>query len=458
MGRYLAWLAAERELAFATYDDAWRWSVDDPGAFWQSVWDHFDVRSATAPGPALADARMPGARWFPGATLNYAEHVLRDAGTSPATDPVVLARSQTRGPVDLTADRAARRRSARCRAGLRPARACGAATGSPPSCPNIPETLVAFLATASLGAIWSSCAPEFGTRAVVDRFAQIEPTVLLAVDGYRYGDKAIDRAAEVGEIRAALPSLRATCVVPYLDRRRGRRDATRPSRGPTLLADAGAARVRRRSRSTTRCTCSTRRAPPGCPSRSSTVTAASSLEHLKTLALHPDLGPGDRFFWFTTTGWMMWNYLVVRACWSARRSCCSTATRPSRTSARCGGWPPRRGRPTSGRRRPFLHGLPEGRAAPGRDRTSTCRRCAASGSTGAPLPADGFRWVSRRGRRTRSRSAPFSGGTDLCTGVRRRRRRWCRCGRARSAAGCWARRVEAFDEAGRPVIGRRASW
>ena len=156
---------------------------------------------------------MPGARWFPGATLNYAEHALAAAATSPA-DVAVIGRSQTRDRVELTwaelADQVAR-----CRAGLV---RLGVGRGDRVAAylPNIPETLVAFLASASLGAIWASCPPEFGVRSVVDRFVQIEPAVLLTVDGYRYGDTAIDRRREADEIRRALPSLRAHVTVAYL--------------------------------------------------------------------------------------------------------------------------------------------------------------------------------------------------------------------------------------------------
>ncbi|HEY6570697.1 MAG TPA: AMP-binding protein, partial [Candidatus Limnocylindrales bacterium] len=213
MGRYLDWLAAERGIDLATYDDAWRWSVDEPGAFWQSIWDHFGVRSATPLGPALADARMPGARWFPDAKLNYAERALALPGRA-ADDVVILGRSQTRDPRDLTAAEL-RDAVARCRAGLI---RFGVRRGDRVAAflPNVPEAVIGLLATASLGAIWSSCAPEFGTKAVVDRLAQIEPVVLLTIDGYRYGDRDIDRSNAIADIRAALPTLRATVVVPYL--------------------------------------------------------------------------------------------------------------------------------------------------------------------------------------------------------------------------------------------------
>src|SRR5689334_206536 len=202
IGHYLTWLRTERGLDFADYAALWQWSVTELAAFWRSIWDYFDVQAHRPPREVLADASMPGARWFPGATLNYAEHVLRMPGLAD-DDPVVLAYSQTREPVTLTA-RQLRDQVRRVAAGLR---RLGVGPGDRVAAyaPNIPETYVLMLATASLGAVFSSCAPEFGSRSVIDRWTQIEPKVLVAVDGYRYGDKPVDRRAEVAEIRAALP-------------------------------------------------------------------------------------------------------------------------------------------------------------------------------------------------------------------------------------------------------------
>src|SRR5918999_169683 len=213
IGAYLDWLWRERGIRFADYDDLLRWSVSDLDAFWSSVWDYFEVSSETHAGRALAEDVMPGARWFPAAHVNWAEHCLRLAGRL-GTDTVIVARSQTRDRMALTADEL-RSEVARVRAGLQ---RLGVGRGDRVAAylTNVPEAVIALLATASLGAVWSSCAPEFGTRSVVDRFSQIEPKVLLTVDGYRYGDRAVNRADEVAAIREALPSLVATVLLPYL--------------------------------------------------------------------------------------------------------------------------------------------------------------------------------------------------------------------------------------------------
>jgi acetoacetyl-CoA synthetase len=190
VGAYLKWLERQRGLAFDDYDALLRWSIDDLDGFWRSVWDYFAVRSATDPGPALADERMPGASWFPDARLNWAEHCLRLAGRAD-DDVVIVARSQTRERRAMTAAQL-RNEVGRVRAGLL---RLGVRRGDRVAAylPNVPEATVGLLATASIGAIWSSCAPEFGTRSVVDRWSQIEPAVLLAIDGYRYGAREIDR-------------------------------------------------------------------------------------------------------------------------------------------------------------------------------------------------------------------------------------------------------------------------
>ena len=211
IGRYLTWLERQRGLSFPGFDDLWRWSVDDLPAFWSSIWDFFEVRSAAPYTTVLASETMPGATWFPDARLNFAEHMV--GGDDDTERAAIVSHSQTRDPVELTFGEL-RAQVARARAGLM---RLGVGPGDRVVAymPNIPETLVAFVATASLGAVWASCAPELGARSVVDRLVQLEPDVLLAVDGYGFRDRSIDRRAELATIRAALPTLRHVVHVPY---------------------------------------------------------------------------------------------------------------------------------------------------------------------------------------------------------------------------------------------------
>ena len=289
---------------FDSYEEMWRWSVDDLESFWSAVWTFFDVPSDGDPSPALATDAMPGADWFPGVRLNYAEAMLRMPERDD-DDVVVIARSQSRDEVRVTAaelrDQVARARAGLVRFGVGPGDRVAAYA------PNIPETLVLMLATASLGAVFSSCAPEFGVQSVIDRWQQIEPKLLLAVDGYRYGDKAIDRRAEVEAIRARLQSVHTVVWLPYLDEHAIYVDGAKT--WADLLSEPASLEFERVpfdaplyvlfSSGTT-----------GLPKPIVHGHGGITVEHLKVLGLQSDLGPADRFFWFSTTGWMMWNYLA----------------------------------------------------------------------------------------------------------------------------------------------------
>src|ERR687896_337034 len=277
-----------RARGFSDYHELWRWSVQDLEGFWGALWEWFEIGAPYE--RVLASRSMPGAEWFPGAELSYAERLFRAA--SPGETAIFHA-SESQPLAELSWDELADQ-VARCAAGLR---RLGVTRGDRVAAymPNVPETVVAFLACASIGAVWSSCAPEFGTPTVVDRFKQIEPKVLIATEGYRYGGRDFDRRPRVREIEAAIPSLEHSVLVP--------------SGWEGLLAEPAELSFERvafdhplwvlYSSGTT-----------GLPKAIVQGQGGILLEHLKKANLHSDLGPDDRFFWFTTTGWMMWNFLV----------------------------------------------------------------------------------------------------------------------------------------------------
>ncbi|MGH3657128.1 MAG: acetoacetate--CoA ligase [Micromonosporaceae bacterium] len=438
VGDYLRWLAEHRGVRAADYAALWQWSVDDLPGFWSSIWDYFDVIGHT-PATEVVSGAMPHARWFTGATLNYAEHMLRMPGAGDDT-VMVIGESQTRDRVELSADDL-RDQVGRARTGLR---RLGIGKGDRVAAylPNIPETLILMLATASLGAVFSSCAPEFGTRSVRDRWQQIEPKLLVAVDGYRYGSKPISRLDEVAEIRASLPSVEHVVGLSYLGERVP--DAL-PWEG--LLADPGPLEFAPvpfdhplyvlYSSGTT-----------GLPKPIVHGHGGILLEHLKALALQMDLGPGDRFFWFTTTGWMMWNYLVSGlAAGSAVVMVDGDPAKPDLAALwRLAG---EIGVTYFGTSAPYLLACRKAGVVPSESADLSALR--GVGSTGAPLPPEGFRWVYETVRPDLPLMS-FSGGTDLCTGF---------VGGApllpvyagEISGRCLGAKVEAYSAEGKPVLG-----
>ncbi|GAA1262626.1 acetoacetate--CoA ligase [Pseudonocardia aurantiaca] len=403
IGQFLDRLERERGLRFVGYDELHRWSVDDPDGFWSAVWEHFGVRAHTLHTRVLGNREMPGAEWFPGATLNYAEHAV---GRPEDGDEVaVLAYSQTRDRVELTWGRL-REQVARARAGL-VRLGVGRGDRVVAYLPNIPETLVAFLATASLGAIWASCAPEFGARSVVDRFGQVEPTVLLAVAGYGYGTKDVDRREQVAEIRAGLPTVRYVVHVPY-----GGDAVPDAVAWADLLAEPGELAFD-----------PVPFAHPLCVLFSSGTTGKPKaivhghggilLEHYKNHALSWDLGPGDRILWFSTTAWMMWNALVSALL--VRASIVMIDGNPVHPDLRWQWELAAETRTTlMGASPGYLMACRRGGLEPTRE--FDLSRLRQIGAAGSPLPPEGYRWVAEQ-------FGPHvllnvgSGGTDVCSGI-----------------------------------------
>jgi acetoacetyl-CoA synthetase len=404
---YTRWLEQTCGLDLPDYASLWNWSTTDLEGFWASIWERFDV-AASAPYERVIGSRaMPGAEWFPGARLNYAEHVLR-AGN----DNTVAIRhaSELRPLAEMTRGEL-RDEVVRLAGGLR---SLGVGRGDRVAAylPNIPEAVAALLACASIGAIWSSCSPDFGARSVIDRFAQIEPRVLLAVDGYRYGGTSFDRTGVLEELLQELPTVEHTVVLGYLDPDPALAGLRNVRSWDDLRAMGDGAQLQ------------FEQLPSGHPLwvlYSSGTTGLPKaivhghggilLETLKTMHLHLDLHPDDRFFWFTTTGWMMWNFLVgglttgasillydgnpgtpdLGVLWdlaeAAGTTCFGTSAAYISSCQKAGL------RPWEGRDLSALRSV---------------------GSTGSPLSSEGFAWVYEAlGADVWLFST--SGGTDVCT-------------------------------------------
>jgi acetoacetyl-CoA synthetase len=402
------WLRGQRGVQLADYDELWRFSVEDPAGFWGGVAEFLGMRWHEPPQSVLDGAPMPGTKWFPGSTLNYAEHALSPgvAGATKADDELAVLYRREDG-VD------GRLTYGELRAQVAAARAALAELGVGKGdrvvalAPNCPQTLVAFLAAASLGAIWSSCSPDFGVRAVADRFTQIEPKVFLAVNGYVYNGRSFDVRPTVDQLRGEIPSLAATVLVQYagdgamagtldwdalLDKHSGAELAFEPvpfDHPLWVLYSSGTT---------------------GLPKGIVHGHGGIVVEHLKALALQSDLGPGDRFFWFTTTGWMMWNFLIG-------------GLLVGTTIVLFDGSP---GHPDLGTlwrladeqkityfgtSAPFIQSCLKAHLEPAARYDLSSLR--AIGSTGSPLSVEGFRWIADEiGGHVQICSV--SGGTDLC--------------------------------------------
>jgi acetoacetyl-CoA synthetase len=406
IGRYVEWLRVERGLDVPGYDELWRWSVTDLDGFWGSIWDYFGIRAHAPYERVLGSRGMPGADWFPGARLNYAEHMVGREEEGGAV--AVVARSQSREPRELTfgdlREQLARARAGLVRLGVGPGDRVVAYL------PNIPETLVAFLASASLGAIWATCPPEFGVRSVLDRLGQLEPTVLLAVAGYRFGDRLVDRREQVAAIREGLPSLKAVVHVAYAG---GDEDALPDACSwDDLVGEPGPLEFEPLpfahplyvlfSSGTT-----------GLPKAIVHGHGGILLEHLKNHGLSWDLRPGDRLQWFTTTAWMMWNALVSTLL--VRASIVMIDGNPAYPDLAFQWRLAEEARPTMlGLSPAFVMACRKEGLEPGRAFDLSAIR--ALGVAGSPLALEGFEWLyDQFGPEVFLNLG--SGGTDVCTGI-----------------------------------------
>ncbi|EFF89942.1 acetoacetate-CoA ligase [Streptomyces sp. e14] len=401
---FQAW-AAEHHGAPAEggYPALHRWSVEQLDTFWKAVTEWFDVRFSTPYARVLGDRSMPGAEWFPGARLNYAEHALRAADARP-DEPALLHLDETHEPRPVSWAEL-RRQVGSLAAELR---ALGVRPGDRVSgyLPNVPQAVVALLATAAVGGVWTSCAPDFGARSVLDRFQQVEPVVLFTVDGYRYGGKEHDRRDVVAELRRELPTLRAVVHIPLLGT-----PAPEDALEWSALTSADVAPVFEQvpfdhplwvlySSGTT-----------GLPKAIVQPQGGILVEHLKQLGLHCDLGPRDRFFWYTSTGWMMWNFLVSGLLTGTTIVLYDGSPGHPDTGAQ---WrvAERTGATLFGTSAAYVMACRKAEVHPARDFDLSSVRCVAT--TGSPLPPDGFRWLHDEVGDD-VWIASVSGGTDVCS-------------------------------------------
>ncbi len=438
--RFLRWMEEKKNLRFSSYQELWKWSTEDLEGFWGSLWEYFGIKAHSPYSRVLADRSMPGARWFPGATLNYAEHALARRDQHPA----IISKSELR-PLSTLTFGDLYGQVASVAAALR-SMGVGKGDRVVGYMPNIEETVVAGLAAASIGAIWASCAPEFGERSVIERFQQIGPKVLFATDGYRFGGKDYSRINAVAEICRNVPELKRVVVTPYVEPRPALDQLPNAVLWQDLQTEAPDLVFEPVpfdhplwvlfSSGTT-----------GPPKPIVHGHGGVILEHLKCIELHFDLDRNDRLFWFTTTGWMMWNFVMsgliqgmtiilydgnplypdIGTLWRLAQDARATYY---------------------GASAPFIHACMKDGIRPGRK--FDLSRLKGLASTGAPLSPEGFQWVYENiGPDIHLGS--YCGGTDICTGF---------LGpvpllpvhAGEIQAACLGARAEALDAEGQPVV------
>jgi acetoacetyl-CoA synthetase len=441
MTHYMQWLEREKGLRFETREELWRWSVSQLEDFWASLWEYFKIMAAQPYTTVLQERTMPGARWFPGVLLNYAEHVFRNAVPD---KPAFIFRSERHAMVTVTWQELTQKVGALALA----LRKSGVGKGDRVVAymPNIPETAIAFLACASIGAVWSSCSPDFGMKSVIDRFQQIEPKVLFAIDGYQYAGKTFDRRPIVAELQQALPTLERTVLYPYLSERYDPQGLVNTVAWDEMLAEP--ARLLFEyvpfdhplwvlySSGTT-----------GLPKPIVQGQGGILLEHLKMVSLEKNVTEDDRFFWFTTTGWMMWNLLMGGLLVGATVLLYDGSPAYPDMGA-LWQFAADSGMTIFGTSAGYITACMKAGVEPGRDYDLSKLRTI--GSTGSPLPPEGFQWIYEHVKRDLW-LASVSGGTDVCSAfVGGSVLQPVFAGELQCRA--LGAKVEAFDEQGQPLI------
>lgn len=404
--KFMDWLSEKRGLHFDDYHQLWKWSVDDLEGFWESVWEFFEIISYTPYDVILSQHQMPGVKWFEGSSLNYAEHIFRQY-----TDerPAIIYQSE-HIPLTEMSWRELKYRVASMRAWLQ-SQGIGKGDRVVAYIPNIPEASIAFLAACSLGAIWSSCSPDFGVSSVMDRFSQVEPKILIAANGYYYGGKSYNRMAEVTALTEQLPSLEKVVVIPFLTTKATILplekmllwEETQLRQDALLTFDAvpfGHPIWVLYSSGTT-----------GIPKAITHSHGGVLLEHLKYLVLQNDVKPGERFYWFSTTGWMMWNF--VQGAMLAGATIVLYDGSPGYPDLNVLWEMTEKAKINHfGTSAPFLVASMKKGIAPGEKFDLSGLR--SIGSTGAPLPPEAFDYVYEKIKED-VWLCSMSGGTDVCT-------------------------------------------
>jgi acetoacetyl-CoA synthetase len=436
MTAFIKWLE-KRGRKFDGYEELWSWSVDDLEGFWGSIWKYFEV--AEADYPVLTERKMPGTRWFEGSELNFSEHVF-----SGKRDGIAIVSKVERKPVRTLTWQELQKRVESFACGLK---GMGVCPGDRVAAylPNTPEAVIAFLASASLGAVWSCCSPDFGAPAVLDRFGQVQPKVLIATEGYSYGGKWFDRTEAVSIIAKSLPNLKHVIGIKARTDSHPLPDAVpweemitaKGESEPELVPFDHPLWILYSSGTT------------GLPKPIVHSHGGILLELLKVLSIHNDIRPGDLFFWFTTTGWMMWNYLVGGLLHGSTIVLYSgSPSYPDLDSL----WElvDRTGTAFMGGSAAYFASCAKAGLEP--RSTYSLKKLRGIGSTGSPLSAESFEWVYSAVKED-VWLASVSGGTDVCTGF------VGGCPTLPVHSGeiqcrCLGAKVEAYDENGQSVVGK----
>ncbi|MEM7572343.1 MAG: acetoacetate--CoA ligase [Bacteroidota bacterium] len=419
--QYQRWLAQEKQLSFPNYHALWQWSTTQVADFWESLWEYFDIQAHQPYERVLENRGMPEVDWFPGATLNYAEHIWRHRNDD---RPALIFQNETQrrnvswGQLE---------KQVVAIQSFLLAQGIGHGDRVAAYLPNIPEAIACFLAVNGLGAVWSCCSPDFGVETVIERFQQIEPKLLISCDGYRYAGKSFDRLPQVQQLRQAIDSIEVTLFIPYLDAEATLSDSTA---WKSMLEAYTSGSLPADHQETDPTTDQHQAAPiftpvpfahpiwvlysSGTTGRPKAITHSHGgvlLEHLKYHAFHNDTKAGENYFWFSTTGWMMWNFLQASMLVGATPVLFDGS--PGYPSMEVL-WRMAEELPLHhfGTSAPYLTACMKRALQPGKQYDLGTLR--SIGSTGAPLPPEAFDWVYQEVKQELWLCS-MSGGTDVCT-------------------------------------------